>query len=195
MSIATSHSIQLASHPSVPLRFWKEAKNFDFAPMFRRARRGCELPSHHLQPNVTSRSQALLFASRERVQPRSLFLYNRSISTFHLRSIHHGRHPALSSAVAQNGSKSTPPNQCRRRSPNLTPTCETFSHSFLAPTISQQRRFSSTPAAMTATKIDGTAIAKKIRDKIHTDIENVQKTNPRFKPSLKIIQGTTVCPP
>ncbi|ESZ97119.1 putative C1 tetrahydrofolate synthase [Sclerotinia borealis F-4128] len=41
---------------------------------------------------------------------------------------------------------------------------------------------------MTATKIDGTAIAKKIREKIHAEIDNAQKTNPRFKPSLKIIQ-------
>lgn len=42
---------------------------------------------------------------------------------------------------------------------------------------------------MTATKIDGTAIAKKIREKIHAEIDDAQKTNPRFKPSLKIIQG------
>ncbi|KAF8851919.1 FTHFS-domain-containing protein [Acephala macrosclerotiorum] len=41
---------------------------------------------------------------------------------------------------------------------------------------------------MTATKIDGTAIAKKIREKIHEDIERAQKINPRYKPSLKIIQ-------
>ncbi|KAJ8060053.1 hypothetical protein OCU04_011663 [Sclerotinia nivalis] len=50
------------------------------------------------------------------------------------------------------------------------------------------RQFSSTPAAMTATKIDGTAIAKKIREEIHAEIDDAQKTNPRFKPSLKIIQ-------
>ena len=42
---------------------------------------------------------------------------------------------------------------------------------------------------MTATKIDGTAIAKDIRDKLQTQIGNTQKTNPRYKPSLKIIQG------
>jgi methylenetetrahydrofolate dehydrogenase (NADP+)/methenyltetrahydrofolate cyclohydrolase/formyltetrahydrofolate synthetase len=42
---------------------------------------------------------------------------------------------------------------------------------------------------MTATKIDGTAIAKKIREKLHTKIVETQKTNPRYKPSLKIIQG------
>jgi methylenetetrahydrofolate dehydrogenase (NADP+)/methenyltetrahydrofolate cyclohydrolase/formyltetrahydrofolate synthetase len=42
---------------------------------------------------------------------------------------------------------------------------------------------------MTATKIDGTAIAKKIRERLHSEIEKTQKINPRFKPSLKIIQG------
>lgn len=54
---------------------------------------------------------------------------------------------------------------------------------------SQQRAFSSTLIAMTATKIDGTAIAKKIRERLHAEIIETQKTNPRFKPSLKIIQG------
>ncbi|KAF5869545.1 putative c-1-tetrahydrofolate synthase protein [Botrytis fragariae] len=56
------------------------------------------------------------------------------------------------------------------------------------PQSSTTRQFSSTPATMTATKIDGTAIAKKIREKIHAEIGDAQKTNPRFKPSLKIIQ-------
>jgi methylenetetrahydrofolate dehydrogenase (NADP+)/methenyltetrahydrofolate cyclohydrolase/formyltetrahydrofolate synthetase len=42
---------------------------------------------------------------------------------------------------------------------------------------------------MTAKKIDGTAIAKSIRERLHAEIENTQKTNSRFKPSLKIIQG------
>ncbi len=46
-----------------------------------------------------------------------------------------------------------------------------------------------TSIAMTAKKIDGTAIAKSIRERLHAEIENTQKTNPRFKPSLKIIQG------
>ncbi|CZT45260.1 C-1-tetrahydrofolate synthase [Rhynchosporium secalis] len=41
---------------------------------------------------------------------------------------------------------------------------------------------------MTATKIDGTAIAKKIRERLHAEIESTQKVNPRYKPSLKIIQ-------
>lgn len=41
---------------------------------------------------------------------------------------------------------------------------------------------------MTGTKIDGTAIAKSIREKLHAQIEEAQKSNPRFKPCLKIIQ-------
>ena len=47
---------------------------------------------------------------------------------------------------------------------------------------------------MTATKIDGTAIAKKIRERLHAEIESTQKINPRYKPSLKIIQGTISIP-
>lgn len=41
---------------------------------------------------------------------------------------------------------------------------------------------------MTGQKIDGTAIAKSIREKLHAQIQNIQKNNPRFKPCLKIIQ-------
>ena len=41
---------------------------------------------------------------------------------------------------------------------------------------------------MTAIKIDGTAIAKAIRERLHAEIQSTQKINPRFKPSLKIIQ-------
>ena len=41
---------------------------------------------------------------------------------------------------------------------------------------------------MAAEKIDGTAIAKSIREKINVDIKKTQEINPRFKPSLTIIQ-------
>jgi hypothetical protein len=57
--------------------------------------------------------------------------------------------------------------------------------------ISRRRSFSSTSITMTATKIDGTAIAKAIRERLHAEIEQTQKTNPRYKPSLKIIQGVS----
>ncbi|KAE9963816.1 hypothetical protein EG328_011029 [Venturia inaequalis] len=41
---------------------------------------------------------------------------------------------------------------------------------------------------MTAQKIDGTAIAKSIREKINASIHQKQQSNPRYKPSLVIIQ-------
>ena len=41
---------------------------------------------------------------------------------------------------------------------------------------------------MTATKIDGNAIAQGIRERLHAEIDAAQKVNPRYKPSLKIIQ-------
>lgn len=42
---------------------------------------------------------------------------------------------------------------------------------------------------MTATKIDGTAIAQAIRERLNKQIKDTQEKNPRFKPSLVIIQG------
>lgn len=41
---------------------------------------------------------------------------------------------------------------------------------------------------MVASKIDGTAIAKAIRERIRLEILEKQQTNPRYKPCLKIIQ-------
>jgi methylenetetrahydrofolate dehydrogenase (NADP+)/methenyltetrahydrofolate cyclohydrolase/formyltetrahydrofolate synthetase len=40
-----------------------------------------------------------------------------------------------------------------------------------------------------ASKIDGTAIAKSIREGLKAEIEQTQQTNPRFKPNLVIFQG------
>lgn len=98
---------------------------------------------------------------------------------------------AASSGVAvRNTLKSRGQNLRFCRSSSLTPTSDTTSFSFLStPHTSQHRAFSSTPSAMTAAKIDGTAIAKKIRERLHAEIEATQKVNPRYKPSLKIIQG------
>ena len=42
---------------------------------------------------------------------------------------------------------------------------------------------------MTASKIDGAAIAKKIKARISDDIQKKYSNNPAFKPSLVIIQG------
>ncbi|KAM7199349.1 hypothetical protein V8F20_005744 [Naviculisporaceae sp. PSN 640] len=43
--------------------------------------------------------------------------------------------------------------------------------------------------AMTATKIDGTAVAKRIREGLKATIAEKKQINPRYQPSLKIIQG------
>jgi methylenetetrahydrofolate dehydrogenase (NADP+)/methenyltetrahydrofolate cyclohydrolase/formyltetrahydrofolate synthetase len=42
---------------------------------------------------------------------------------------------------------------------------------------------------MAATKIDGVAIAKKIREALKSKIEAIQATDSTFKPSLTIVQG------
>ena len=42
---------------------------------------------------------------------------------------------------------------------------------------------------MVAQKIDGTAAAKALRERIGAEIVEKQKINPRFKPCLKIVQG------
>jgi len=55
-----------------------------------------------------------------------------------------------------------------------------------------QTRYYTHRSAMTATKIDGTAIAKNIRDGLKTEIQQIQQVNPRFKPSLVIFQGETM---
>lgn len=63
-------------------------------------------------------------------------------------------------------------------------------HPFYIPAIARAaRHFSSTRCIMTATKIDGTAIAKSIRERLGGYIKEKQAVNPRYRPSLKIVQG------
>ncbi|KAI4133117.1 MAG: hypothetical protein LQ338_000382 [Usnochroma carphineum] len=54
--------------------------------------------------------------------------------------------------------------------------------------VTEKRLFNSSAKAMAAQRIDGTAIAKAIRDRIKSDIKRTQQTNPRYKPSLIIVQ-------
>ena len=54
--------------------------------------------------------------------------------------------------------------------------------------LQKGRPFSAGTCKMAATRIDGTAIAKSIRERISADIKKTQDTNPRYQPSLKIIQ-------
>lgn len=51
------------------------------------------------------------------------------------------------------------------------------------------KSYFSTTGVMGATKIDGNATAKKIRERLHAEIDERQKVNPKYQPSLKIIQG------
>ncbi|CAG8955590.1 hypothetical protein HYFRA_00009544 [Hymenoscyphus fraxineus] len=77
---------------------------------------------------------------------------------------------------------------------SFTPTCSSpsTSSSFSSPPVSTspkpQRDDTRITSNMTATKIDGTAIAKAIRARLRSEIEETQKTDPSYKPSLKIIQ-------
>ena len=50
------------------------------------------------------------------------------------------------------------------------------------------RNISSSDHRMAAERIDGTAIAKSIRERINAEIKKTQETNPRYKPSLTIVQ-------
>ncbi len=52
-----------------------------------------------------------------------------------------------------------------------------------------RRAFSISNPTMAATKIDGTAIAKRIRERLAAEIVEKQKLNPKYEPCLKIIQG------
>lgn len=54
---------------------------------------------------------------------------------------------------------------------------------------SHLRQFSTSPTTMAAVRLDGTALAKSIREALHSEIAEKQKANPLFQPSLKIIQG------
>lgn len=56
--------------------------------------------------------------------------------------------------------------------------------------LAEPRRFS-TASTMVATKLDGTAIARSIRQRLAAEIAQKQTLNPRFKPSLKILQGAS----
>ncbi|KAI1389976.1 uncharacterized protein F4822DRAFT_219833 [Hypoxylon trugodes] len=50
------------------------------------------------------------------------------------------------------------------------------------------RAFSTRYPTMAATRLDGTAIAKKIRERLAVEIVEKQKSNPKYQPCLKIIQ-------
>lgn len=55
--------------------------------------------------------------------------------------------------------------------------------------VSRSRTFSVSVTNMAGSKIDGTAIAKDIREKLKSEIAAIQAKNPRFRPNLVIYQG------
>lgn len=92
------------------------------------------------------------------------------------------------------------PRFCPVRLPptNLSPTCTLIAttHRLLLTSLStaqsdlgKKAQFSTSRTVMGAQKIDGTAIAKRIRADLHAEIQEKKKINPRYIPSLKIIQG------
>lgn len=94
------------------------------------------------------------------------------------------------------------PNLELRSSSSSISSCWTRSHTsaLLRPRhhvpSSALRAFStSTSSAMAATKIDGTAIARGVRERLQAEIAEKKGINPRFQPSLKIIQGALRSPP
>lgn len=62
------------------------------------------------------------------------------------------------------------------------------SHVAAAASIPLSTSYVSSHPKMVARKIDGTAIAKSIRERLNAEIRKRQQTNPRYKPSLVIIQ-------
>ena len=70
----------------------------------------------------------------------------------------------------------------------------TFKSLALSSSSSPSRSFHSSPLNMVAAKIDGNAIAKSIRERLHDEIRDRQNSNPRYRPALRIIQGASTCP-
>ncbi len=84
-------------------------------------------------------------------------------------------------------------NTCNPLSPS--PRLNALAAGYLSkPSHLASRAFSSSSSAMAAIKIDGTALAKKIREGLHAEIAEKQQSNPRYQPCLKIIQGACVTP-
>ena len=103
-------------------------------------------------------------------------------------------HTGLLLSVQAHGTHSGP--YCLERTPYLT--SQSKQSSALQVTVKPRdklalhslgsRSISSSNHRMAAERIDGTAIAKSIRERINTEIKKTQETNPRYKPSLTIVQ-------
>ena len=103
-------------------------------------------------------------------------------------------HTSLLLSVQAYGTRSGP--DCLKRTPYLTsrlkqsPALQVtvkFSDKLILHPLGS-RSISSSDHRMAAERIDGTAIAKSIRERINAEIKKTQETNPRYKPSLTIVQ-------
>ncbi|KAL5452196.1 hypothetical protein PMIN06_006019 [Paraphaeosphaeria minitans] len=63
-----------------------------------------------------------------------------------------------------------------------------YLRSYVYPPPASRRLFSHTSPLMTASKIDGNAIARSIRERLGAEVKQKQAINPRYRPSLKIVQ-------
>ena len=103
-------------------------------------------------------------------------------------------HTSLLLSVQAYGTHSGP--NCLKRTPYLTSKSKQSSafqvtvkfRDKLVPNSLGSRNISSSDHRMGAERIDGTAIAKSIRERINAEIKKTQETNPRYKPSLTIVQ-------
>ena len=103
-------------------------------------------------------------------------------------------HTSLLLSVQAYGTRSGP--DCLKRTPYLTSRLK--QSQALQVTVNNRdklilhplgsRSISSSDHRMAAERIDGTAIAKSIRERINAEIKKTQETNPRYKPSLTIVQ-------
>ncbi|KAI1751738.1 formate--tetrahydrofolate ligase-domain-containing protein [Xylaria castorea] len=91
-----------------------------------------------------------------------------------------GPHVCVTASVSEYYAKSS----FSSRNPNL------YSLQVQSPfhQVGAPRFFSTSSSTMTAIKLDGTAIAKSIREKLAAEVVEKQKLNPQYQPSLKIIQ-------
>jgi len=120
---------------------------------------------------------------------RSLKKFNFALHVTKRHSLHfssflhqrRGIEPAVTTICQRAGKRPRP------ISANCTP-CREAQKNLRTLTRAATRYSSAAPLAMAATKIDGTGIAKGIRERINADIKKAQETNPRYKPSLKIVQ-------
>ena len=106
----------------------------------------------------------------------------------HLQLLRNRSPPSSRSYLSQPSALSEPPATKRRITiRHLGPNSLRVSKS-IARITQTRRQASSNSRTMAVEKIDGTAIARSIRERINAEIKQIQETNPRYKPSLTIVQ-------